>query len=125
MLDASTMRHLLTRFAARTTTANAVYETLKHCIVEGSLSSGERLLSDDLASRLGVSRTPVREALRKLEAGGYVSAGSGHGLVVRNYDETDLEEVFLVREQLEGAAARLAAETISRSALDRLGELLD
>jgi DNA-binding GntR family transcriptional regulator len=124
MIEAADMQELLARFGNEPTTADAVCATLRHCIVEGALRPGQRLLSDDLANRMGVSRTPVREALRKLEAEGYVSA-SGKGLVVREYSEKDLEEVFFIRELLEGAAARLAAENASSQELTHMAELLE
>jgi DNA-binding GntR family transcriptional regulator len=119
------MRDILANFGNQGTTANAVYSALRHCILEGELQPGERLLSDDLAGRLGVSRTPVREALRKLEAEGYVVTTSGKGLIVRELSEKELEEVFFIREILEGAAARLAAENITSSQLVRLEELVE
>ncbi|MGA2944256.1 MAG: GntR family transcriptional regulator, partial [Xanthobacteraceae bacterium] len=62
------LRALLQGREAGGTTADAVYQTLRHGIVHGDLAPGERLRSDALASELRVSRTPVREALRKLEA---------------------------------------------------------
>ncbi|MGV6875629.1 GntR family transcriptional regulator [Pseudochelatococcus sp. B33] len=119
------MRDILANFSNQGTTANAVYSALRYCIIEGQLQPGERLLSDDLAGRLGVSRTPVREALRKLEAEGYVTTAWGKGLVVRELSEKELEEVFFIREVLEAAAARLAAENITSTQLIRLEELLE
>lgn len=125
MVEANDLRDVLARFTSEATTAHAVCAALRHCIVEGSIRPGERLLSDDLAGRLGVSRTPVREALRRLEAEGYVSAASGKGLVVTEYSERDLEEVFFIRELLEGAAARLAAENASLADLRGMAELVE
>jgi DNA-binding GntR family transcriptional regulator len=119
------MRDILASFSDQGSTVNAVYSTLRHCIIEGQFRPGERLLSDDLAGRMGVSRTPIREALRKLEAEGYVSTASGKGLVVRELSEQDLEEIFFIREVLEGGAARLAAENITSTQLVRMEELLE
>jgi DNA-binding GntR family transcriptional regulator len=119
------LRQVLDRFAEEATTANAVHAALRHCIVEGILRPGERLLSDDLATRLGVSRTPVREALRKLEAEGHVAHGQGKGLVVRTFSDRDLDEVFFVRELLECAASRLAAENAAPAEIARMGELIE
>jgi DNA-binding GntR family transcriptional regulator len=106
------------------TTAEAVYQTLRHGIVHGDLAPGERLRSDALATELRVSRTPVREALRKLEAEGLV-AHSGSRLIVRAFSEQDLTELFYVREALEGMAARLAAENATPSEVADIGELLE
>jgi DNA-binding GntR family transcriptional regulator len=93
--------------------------------VQGELSPGERLRSDALAGELGVSRTPVREALRKLEAEGLVAVSPRLGLIVRELSEEDLAEMFVIREALEGTAARLAAENARQSELADIRELLE
>ena len=119
------LQQVLRRFRNSGTTADAVYSTLRHCIVLGDLAPGERLRSDGLATRLGVSRTPVREALRKLEAEGLVSASPRLGLIVREISEQDLAEIFAIREALEAAAARLAAENATSAELADMRELLE
>jgi len=106
------------------TTADAVYTALRRRILDGKLAPGQRLRSDALATDLAVSRTPVREALRKLEAEGLVDA-SKSGLVVRQLTEEDLTEVFYLREALEGMAARLAAENATRAEVDELAALVE
>ena len=106
------------------TTADAVYQALRQGILHGDLAPGERLRSDALANDLRVSRTPVREALRKLEAEGLVER-SGSGLIVREFSEKDLTELFYVREALEGMAARLAAENATPGEIAEIREMLD
>lgn len=106
------------------TTADAAYSALRQSILQGDLAPGERLRSDALANDLKVSRTPVREALRKLEAEGLVQR-SGSGLIVREFSEHDLTELFYVREALEGMAARLAAENATPGEIGEIRELLD
>jgi DNA-binding GntR family transcriptional regulator len=118
------LRALLKQQGDASTTAEAVYQALRHGIVQGRLAAGERLRSDALASELQVSRTPVREALRKLEAEGLV-AHSGSRLIVRAFSEQDLTELFYVREALEGMAARLAAENATPSQIAQIRELLE
>jgi DNA-binding GntR family transcriptional regulator len=118
------LRALLREQGDSGTTAEAVYRTLRQGIVHGKLAPGERLRSDALANELRVSRTPVREALRKLEAEGLVEH-SGSRLVVRALSEQDLTELFYVREALEGMAARLAAENATPSEIAEIRELLD
>jgi DNA-binding GntR family transcriptional regulator len=118
------LRALLQEQGDAGTTAEAVYQALRHGIVHGSLAPGERLRSDALANEMRVSRTPVREALRKLEAEGLV-AHSGARLVVRAFSEQDLTELFYVREALEGMAARLAAENATPSEIAQIRELLE
>ncbi len=105
-------------------TADVVYRVLRHGIVHGDLAPGERLRSDALASELQVSRTPVREALRKLEAEG-LAAHAGARLIVRAFTEQDLTELFYVREALEGMAARLAAENATAAEIEDIRALLD
>ena len=106
------------------TAVDAVYEVLRRCILDGELPPGHRLRSDVLANELKVSRTPVREALRKLESEGLVDA-SRSGLVVRQSSEEDLVEIFYLREALEGMAARLAAENATRAEIDELHALFE
>ena len=106
------------------TTADAAYQALRQGILQGDLAPGERLRSDALANDLRVSRTPVREALRKLEAEGLVER-AGSGLIVREFSEKDLTELFYVREALEGMAARLAAENATPGEIDEIREMLD
>jgi DNA-binding GntR family transcriptional regulator len=118
------LRTLVRELGADATTAEAVYRALRHGIVHGDLAPGQRLRSDALATEMRVSRTPVREALRKLEAEGLV-AHSGPRLVVRALSEQDLTELFYVREALEGMAARLAAENAAPSEIAQIRELLE
>src|SRR5262249_51574734 len=106
------------------TTAEAVYRALRRGIVHGDLAPGERLRSDALAGEMQVSRTPVREALRKLEAEGLVTH-AGARLVVRAFSEQDLTEQFYIREALEGMAARLAAQNATPAEIAEIHELLD
>jgi DNA-binding GntR family transcriptional regulator len=118
------LRALLEEQDTAGTTADAVYQALRRGILQGDLTPGERLRSDALAKELRVSRTPVREALRKLEAEGLV-AQSGSGLTVRALSEQDLTELFYVREALEGMAARLAAENATPPEIAEIRELLE
>jgi len=118
------LRALFREHGSGGTTADAVYRALRHGIVHGDLASGERLRSEALATELNVSRTPVREALRKLEAEGLVAHAGSH-LVVRAITEQDLTELFYVREALEGMAARLAAENATPAEIAAIHELLE
>src|SRR5262249_61249086 len=98
------IRHRLKQVAAETT-ADAVYEVLRACIIEGEFAPGQRLLSDAIASDLKVSRTPVREALRKLEAEGVIEASGRAGLTVREISEEGRSQLSFVREARHGTAA--------------------
>lgn len=85
-----------------------VYQLILDAIDRGELAGGARLVETDLAERLGVSRTPVREALKQLEAQG-VAAAEGRRLVVATLDHDQLGELYEVRAVVEGLAAGLAA----------------
>ncbi|MEX2450183.1 MAG: GntR family transcriptional regulator [Rhodospirillales bacterium] len=117
-------RELLKAHEAEGTLSDAIYAVLRRCIVEGALPPGSRLQPGDLSEEMNVSRTPVREALRRLEAEQYVYPQSRKGLVVRALSGKDLTEMFQIREQLEGLAARLAAETITPIELASLEALV-
>jgi DNA-binding GntR family transcriptional regulator len=88
--------------------------------VTGVLRPGDRLVERDLAEDLGVSRVPVREAIRSLEADGFVLVQSPRRVVVRQLSRVDVEELFDVREALEVLATGLACERVDPPALRRL-----
>lgn len=102
-----------------------VYRTLKDTIIEGALSPGTRLVELTLATRFGVSRTPVREALKRLVDGNLVLVDPVRGLVVRAPEAAEVEEVYLVREALDGLAARLAAKRLTPDDIARLRVILE
>jgi DNA-binding GntR family transcriptional regulator len=85
------------------------YELLLEAIDKGEFRPGDRLVESELAERLGVSRTPIREALQRLETQG-VLARDGRSLVLARLDHDQLGELYVVRAELEALAARLAAQ---------------
>ena len=101
-----------------------VYEEVRQAIIELRLKPGEALREAAIAEQLGVSKTPVREALARLEQEGLVETTSFKGAVVSGYSPEDLQEVYELRELLEGAAARAAATSASDEALERLRTLV-
>lgn len=90
----------------------------------GELRPGSRLTEVDLAQRLGISRTPVREALHRLHAMGLAEHGPQRGLIVAHLSYDQLRQLFAVREGLEGMATRLAAEHASRAEVALLREMV-
>lgn len=102
---------------------NAAYQRLLDEIREGRLMPGERLRETELAERLGVSRTPVREAIRQLEADGLVAHVPRIGASVRKLDYAEVMELYEMRAVLEGTAARLAARAASKVELQELAAL--
>lgn len=77
------------------------YEVLKHAIITGEIPAGERIVETDYAARLHISRTPLREALRKLERDGLVEYVLRRGVVVRAFTIADVEEIYTIRNSLE------------------------
>ena len=101
-----------------------VYNTIKERILAGTYSPGERLITNDLANELGVSRMPVREALQRLEAAtGLVTLIPHKGATVNVVSQDDIVEVFHMRAVLEGLAARLACPHMSKSGIDELARI--
>lgn len=101
-----------------------VFEALREAILKGVLKPGERLMEIQLAEEMGVSRTPVREAIRKLELEGLVAMVPRKGAYVASLSMKDIIEVFEIRGALEGLAAELAAERITDEELEELERYL-
>ncbi|MDT5151839.1 MAG: hypothetical protein QOI01_3572 [Mycobacterium sp.] len=94
----------------RRKTYEHVYRALRHALVSGRIPEGTHLVETELAAQLGVSRTPVRDALRRLESDGFVARGTPGGLWSRGIGPDEIEDLFLVRTELDKLAARLACE---------------
>ncbi|MGA7669598.1 MAG: GntR family transcriptional regulator [Nitrolancea sp.] len=99
--------------------AAQVHQILRDALLRSKFTVGERLVETQLAEMLGVSRTPVREALSKLEAEGLVEPATTGGVVVRDL-ESELVEIYELRRRLEGYAASLAAQRITEEELAAL-----
>ncbi|MBF7082675.1 GntR family transcriptional regulator [Desulfallas sp. Bu1-1] len=97
-----------------------VFETLREAIIQGRLKPGERLMEIQLAEEMGVSRTPVREAIRKLELEGFVVMIPRKGAYVAGISIKDIVDVFEVRAALEALAAGLAAERATPEELEEM-----
>jgi DNA-binding GntR family transcriptional regulator len=89
-------------------------EGLTLAISQGQLLPGQRLVEADLQEEYGVSRSSVREALQMLQASGLVVIAPNKGAAVRSLDANEINELFAIREQLEGSAARLAAVALQQ-----------
>lgn len=99
---------------------NVAYQRLLEEVREGRLNPGDRLRETELAERLGVSRTPIREAIRQLEADGIVTHLPRQGATVRSLDYAEVMELYEMRAVLEGTAARLAARAASDIEVEEL-----
>jgi len=100
----------------------AATEVIRQAILDGRLPPGRRLKEEELAQELGISRTPVREALLVLQAEALVDAAPNRGATVRSYTGDDLTDLYQLRALLEGYAARRAATRLSDEAIDMLRE---
>ena len=114
---------MLGGLSERRTMTDAVYDQLKTAIVELRIPPGEPLREADIAQGLSVSKTPVREALARLEQDGLVELYSFRSAVVTDYTARDLQEIYELREIIEVAAARSAAESMSERGLADLGRI--
>lgn len=99
---------------------DVVFNTLRQAILRGELKPGERLMEIQLANKLGVSRTPIREAIRKLELEGLVLMIPRKGAEVAEITEKSLKDVLEIRRALEELAVRLACEKITKEELKEL-----
>ena len=104
--------------------ADQVFEHIERDILSGKYERGEIITESKLSAELGVSRTPIREALRRLEQEHLIEE-SGKGSVVIGISEKDLEDIFLIRKQLECLAASMAAKNHTDEQLAELKETLE
>ncbi len=98
------------------------YEYLKSAIFDGRFSPGERLTEESLAKQLGMSRTPIREALHKLESEGLITPLASRGFVASQDSREEVDELFEIRAVLEGYALRVICTRASEPVLERLDE---
>jgi len=101
------------------------YEHLKASILDGLFNPAERLTEEYLAEELGVSRTPIREALHKLESEGLIKPLETRGFIVSPDSKEEVEELFEIRSILEGYALKIIAEKISEGDLERLNGFIE
>ena len=99
---------------------DVVFNTLREAILKGELKPGERLMELQLAAKLGVSRTPIREAIRMLEQEGLAVTIPRKGAEVARMTEKDMEDVLQIRDALDELAASIACEQISEEELAEL-----
>lgn len=99
---------------------DVVFNTLRQGILTGELKPGERLMEIHLANRLGVSRTPIREAIRKLELEGLVTMIPRRGAEVAQITEKSLQDVLEVRRAMDALCVELACDRISEEELEQL-----
>ncbi len=104
---------------------DVVFNTLRQAILTGELKPGERLMEIHLANKLGVSRTPIREAIRKLELEGLVTMIPRRGAEVAQITEKSMQDVLEVRRAMDALCAELACDRISAEELESLKKACD
>lgn len=108
--------------AQRTLRAQIV-DSIKAAIATGRLKPGEKISETKLSLDLGISRTPLREAIQTLEAEGFLRVVPRKGAIVSDFSRKDIEDIYEIKANLEGLAARLAAERLSQSKIEKLETL--
>jgi len=103
--------------------SDVAYRALRDAITRGMLDEGERLADRRIAESLELSRTPVREALQRLESEGFIRNVPRIGLVVAEVTPQDIEDIYVIRIALEGVAARLAAQHASTADIALLKQI--
>jgi DNA-binding GntR family transcriptional regulator len=115
----------LQAFQERKSLGEHVFESLKQSIIQGNITAGEWLVESHIAETLGISRTPVREAIHKLEREGLIERQPRGGFTVLGLNRNDIEETFGIRSVLEGYAARLAAVKHNEEELEPLKKKIE
>lgn len=103
----------------RPTLADVAYQSIVDAVMAGEIGPGHRLIMDQLAEQLDISRTPVRDALHRLEREGLIEPTGRRGFVVRVIDDGEIEQIYAAREAIEGYAARLL---VQRDVSSELGD---
>jgi DNA-binding GntR family transcriptional regulator len=111
--------------AARGSQGGHAYEKLRALVKDGVLKPGDRIIEATIAQQLGVSRTPVRDAIRRLEAEGLLDYEPRAGLVVAKLDRRGVAELYEMREVLEGTSARLFTRHASDIEVEELVEMVE
>lgn len=102
-----------------------VYQYIKQAILNGEYSSGDRIIERELADRLHISRTPIREALFRLESQGFVKTLPRKGVVVSRLSHEEIIEIFTILSSLKSLAMKLAAQKVDREQKKQIEKLID
>jgi DNA-binding GntR family transcriptional regulator len=115
----------VTSLSERQTLSEQVFNELKEAIIKGELPQGSKITEDDIAKKYGISRGPLREAIRRLEGLRLLVRKPHSGVRVVTLTHAMMEEIYTVREALEGISARLAATRMTDTEIDELRSLLN
>ena len=104
--------------------ASDVYEQILNAILSGHIAPGERIVQEKIAAEINVSRTPVREALLRLEQEGILEISGRSGFTIRQINATEVGQIYQAREAVEGYAARLVSEAANPAQYLRIGKVI-
>jgi len=102
-----------------------IAHTIRNNIIKGIIKPGERLVEPKLSEMMGISRTPIREALRLLEMEGFIEIIPRRGAVVTTLSRKDIDDIFVIKMKLEPLASGLSVNYLSKNDLDKMQELAD
>jgi DNA-binding GntR family transcriptional regulator len=119
------LQNLDIRIDTRTTLRERIADGIRNAIVNGTIPAGSRVAEPDLAERFGISRTPVREALRQLESEGFITVVPRKGAIVASMSEKDISDFYDLKMVLEGFAARQATHALTEADIDRMDAVND
>lgn len=102
-----------------------IFERVREDILSGKYVNGDKIVEAKLAEELGVSRTPVREALKQLELDGLVESLPNRGVIVKGITDQDIEDIYSIRLAIEAIAARWAVERMEDAEVEQLKEIYD
>jgi DNA-binding GntR family transcriptional regulator len=111
------------RLRKHKTLREQIVSSLRDSIIRGELRAGQKLTEPELADKLGISRTPIREAFRQLESEGFLTVIPRRGAVVSTLTRQEIEEFYEIKSLLEGYAARVAASRITKKDIDKLRKI--
>jgi DNA-binding GntR family transcriptional regulator len=119
------LQNLDIRIDTRTTLRERIADGIRNAIVNGTIPAGSRVAEPELAERFGISRTPVREALRQLESEGFITVVPRKGAIVASMSEKDISDFYDLKMVLEGFAARQATLALTEADIDRMTAVND
>lgn len=113
------------KFDKHQTLRERIADTLRDAIIHGRVKPGEKISEPELAAKFGISRTPIREALRQLETEGFLDVSPRKGARIASITERDVSDFYELKSVLEGYAARLATPLISDKGIDKMESIND
>ena len=111
------------RLKKHQTLREQIVSSLRDSIIKGELNPGQKLTEPELAEKLGISRTPIREAFRQLESEGFLTVIPRRGAVVSRITRKEINDFYDLKSLLEGYAARIAAEKITEKGIEKLRKI--